>query len=713
MTGDLVLNLNLKERVVNSWVSHSNLTRVKSEWICVFVILITAWLQPLGGSCAEQDPLDTAFQVLHEYEWGPARDALAPIELAIATSHGNVDARRRLENRLVEVLRSAAPRAAKSYVCRQLRVMGTLRSVPALAELLSDTELAHMARSALEVIPGDEASQALLAALPQLDGDLKVGLIHSLGRRGDMVATAELVPLVHDRDPRIAGAAVKALAKIPSDDASDAILAFRKSASAELDFVATEASLHIARRWLEEGEAQKAAGIYKSLESSEHDQFRCAALRGLVEAEPASAGKRLMEALSTADSDLQSFCAQIVREWADDSQTEVLARSLGELPLDGQVRLLDAFRGRRHPAVRDAALESLKSEHTALRLAALRAMADAGGPSDVAALARLASGPNAQERVVAAESLHQLHGSAVDEQILQLLGSSETDTRQALIRAVVARRISNAGPRLIEMAEDKNAAVRIEAFTALQAVADVSLADELVRLLANAPRGKEREAADRAVWRSCSRITDQDRRADPILAALATAEPSRQAALLPALGRVGGVKALEVIHTAMKDPNEKVRDAAVRGLCNWPDATVADELLELARKEGKESHRIWALRGFVRVIARQGRDRPQQVYEGLHQAMLLSSRLEEQKLILSRLTAARVPSSLTLSLSFLTDDRLRSDAIETTVSLAEGMKDSHPKEARAALEKVHPLTKNAELQLYIVKLLWNMQLKGN
>ncbi len=97
---------------------------------------------------------------------------------------------------------------------------------------------------------------------------------------------------------------------------------------------------------------------------------------------------------------------------------------------------------------------------------------------------------------------------------------------------------------------------------------------------------------------------------------------------------------------------------------------------------------------------------------GLREAMQLATRVEDKQLVLSRLTAVRCLESLTLAVSLLGDEHLHNDALDATVSLAEGMKDSHPQEARAALEKVATSTQDAELQLYIAKLLWNMQLKA-
>jgi HEAT repeat protein len=244
-------------------------------------------------------------------------------------------------------------------------------------------------------------------------------------------------------------------------------------------------------------------------------------------------------------------------------------------------------------------------------------------------------------------------------------------------------------------------------------VADATAAPALAALLAKIPPGEEREAAIRAVARSCQQIENPERRAEPVLAELRRAGPAARPALLPALGRIGGPQALAVVHEAIQDRDRQVRDAAVRALADWPDASVADELLHLARTAELPTHRIWTLRGFARVVAREGPQQPQKTSEQLREAMQLAERMEDKQLILQRLTAARVPDALTLALSCVDNQELQAEAIDSTVSLAEAMKDSHPAEARAALERILKVTSDPELQLYIAKLLWNMQLKGH
>ena len=133
----------------------------------------------------DQAAIDKAFEALKTYDWGPDRRTLVAIDAAVPATHGDAAARKALETRLAAVLSTEASRAAKDFVCRKLMIVGTAESVPALAAILPDEDLSHMARYALERIPAAEAAAALRDALPKLNGKLKVGVIGSLGVRRD------------------------------------------------------------------------------------------------------------------------------------------------------------------------------------------------------------------------------------------------------------------------------------------------------------------------------------------------------------------------------------------------------------------------------------------------------------------------------------------------------------------------------------------------
>ena len=157
------------------------------------------------------EQLDKAFEALKTYDWGMDPNVLQPIDEAIVSTHGDAAARKDLETRLAAVLKTEASRAAKDVVCRALKTIGTAASVPALAALLADEKLSHMARYALERIPAPEAGQALRTALPKVTGKLKIGMISSLGVRGEEASLAPLQALLADSDAAVAQAAAHAL----------------------------------------------------------------------------------------------------------------------------------------------------------------------------------------------------------------------------------------------------------------------------------------------------------------------------------------------------------------------------------------------------------------------------------------------------------------------------------------------------------------------
>jgi hypothetical protein len=142
--------------------------------------------------------VDKALETLKTYDWGADREALKPIDQAIIDTHNDATARRALEKGLVSALAGGISRSAQDYVCRKLRLIGTSQSVEPLAALLAAEETSHIARYALERIPGEKAAKALRDALPKVSSKLKPGIIGSLGARRDRKSTKAVSNLLGD-----------------------------------------------------------------------------------------------------------------------------------------------------------------------------------------------------------------------------------------------------------------------------------------------------------------------------------------------------------------------------------------------------------------------------------------------------------------------------------------------------------------------------------
>lgn len=237
--------------------------------------------------------VDAAIQAAAGYRHGQSRKALFLVEqltIAAASLQGaSGQARRReLAAKMAAVLKSRATPEAKAFFCRELSLFATAEQAPALAALLMDENVSDAARLALERIPAPEAGQALIDALAGTTGRLRLGVIHSLGDRGQADAVAALTPLLTSADPAVVAAAANALGKLGGGDGPAALLAALVRASAANRPAIADACLACADRLLADGRKREARKLYHRLrEPDMSSPIRMAAARGLAAAEAA------------------------------------------------------------------------------------------------------------------------------------------------------------------------------------------------------------------------------------------------------------------------------------------------------------------------------------------------------------------------------------------------------------------------------------------
>ncbi len=249
------------------------------------VTMIMLASAPASAKSVDNAAVDKAIAALKTYDYGTDRNTLKPIDEAVIASYGNTSARKELEGKLVAVLGENVSRDAKDYCCRILRVIGSADCVPTLASLLSDKDLSHPARYALQSIPDPAAGKALREALPKSSGALKIGVIGSLGARRDVEAVAAMAECLNDTDEAVAQAAAHALAAIGSLDAAKALGDFASKAGEHVKPAVIDSRLECAEQLLKDGKKSEAFDIYKSLSGDEQPKHvRLAAKQGMLAA---------------------------------------------------------------------------------------------------------------------------------------------------------------------------------------------------------------------------------------------------------------------------------------------------------------------------------------------------------------------------------------------------------------------------------------------
>jgi HEAT repeat protein len=207
--------------------------------------------------------LDQAFEALKTYKWGVDPKAIKAIQDTIVATHGDAAARKDLESKLAAVLATDVPRAAKDSVCRFLKTIGTAHSVEALAKLLHDEELSHMARHALQTNDAPEAVKALVGAMDKASKKIKIGIISSLGARGTGVPIAPLAKALADKDAEISSAGALALGAIGSEEAVKALAAAKATDANKI--AVCDAMFQCAENMLNHGKKSEAKAIYSTV----------------------------------------------------------------------------------------------------------------------------------------------------------------------------------------------------------------------------------------------------------------------------------------------------------------------------------------------------------------------------------------------------------------------------------------------------------------
>jgi HEAT repeat protein len=226
--------------------------------------------------------LDQAFESLKKFDWGTPLSEVSGIEDAVVASHADPVLRKDLERRLIAALSSDISRDAKGYVCRKLALVGSPTAVPALSDLLTQEAHAHLARHALERIPGAEAAAALQDAISKVSGKLKLGVIGSLGARREAGAVRALAGLLGDADPAVARSATLALGTIGGDEAVRALQGAVQAAGKD-GLTLIDSLLSCAESLLSSHKPVEAAAIYKSLSGDQQPRLvRLAANRGML-----------------------------------------------------------------------------------------------------------------------------------------------------------------------------------------------------------------------------------------------------------------------------------------------------------------------------------------------------------------------------------------------------------------------------------------------
>ena len=437
-------------------------------------------------------------------------------------------------------------------------------------------------------------------------------LLHILQWTGTAENVDAIVPLLLSDEPRLADGSARALAQIPAPEAA-----------AALEKVLAETNDEVLK-----GRIQKAIAA-RTLDLSIPDYTE--APRSMI----------------TASEDKFNAWMKSAAEFSDDDRARALA----------------VIRVREDKNYHPFVIESLGSENSDVKKAAALALEKMGTVEDLPIMLDLlfSYDTNLMKNI-----FFGFAADGVDAELVRALQKETDANRFQLITELLAlRNAQGVIDDILVFAAKPDCPNRLALLTAAESLATVKEIPTFVDVMIQIPTGADRDRAEQII----ARLSAGD--ASVVMKKL---DDQNQAILFPLLGRIGDEKSLNILYEGLK--KNKTAGLAVRALCNWPNAKVADSLMSIVENRNiPESLRNQALRAYVRVMSLPDDQIGIEIsladkLVNLQKAMTLATRLEEKRFVIERLAAVRDIATLKYVMTFLSDADLADAARKTIVELA-------------------------------------------
>ncbi|MBI4873452.1 MAG: HEAT repeat domain-containing protein [Acidobacteria bacterium] len=517
-------------------------------------------------------------QTLERYEYGQSRQALTDLETQIRAALGSPEKLRVWEVRFIALLGSNATLAAKDFACRQLSLIGTEASVPALEKLLTVKETADMARYALarirgargaekETDPFQRAEQLLAAGdktaaagiyrrlcAPRETEAVRVAALRGLAANAPSEALPQARQWLEKGKPRMQAAAIQILGAMRGNAATEILVE-------DLPALPVSAQVQAIAALAARGDAAARPALARAWKSP-RAEVRIAALEGLGSLGDTSSVTLLAEAAATASGAEQAAARESLARLGGPGIDAVVTAGIRKSTGRRKAEYVRAAGERATASSADALLAAAGDSDSEVRREALRALRDTAGAGHVPALAGLVAAAGlASERQEAERTLASVLRRVERPDAAPLVAAdrsaSQPGAQASLLMAMALGGLGDALPLSREALASSDDAQRRAAILALSEWPDTAPARDLLAVA----QGDRNSALQVLALRGYLKLLALPSGRTPAKSAVLLAEAlkiARQAgekrAVLAALQRAPSPEALAAAESALNDP---------------------------------------------------------------------------------------------------------------------------------------------------------------
>lgn len=594
----------------------------------------------------------------------------------------------------------------KTSACKRLAVIGTEKSVPALAKMLADEKLNHPARFALEAMPCPESDAALIEGIKTLDGICCVGCVNSVAMKQLPAAAGVLKSRLENcNDASIRAAIYRALSLIGADDAKELLLskASQPDADAQAARVQGEALLNVVGQFCKAGQYDKAIAVCEAIRSASFPAFiQNMALYHELLAKQSDAVALLKENLQSPDERKVNVALKTIREFEPKDAPAIVGALIEFLPSlsqDMQSRVLWALGDRQDDASQALTFPVLKKFATGsapqMQLVAVKGLGKVAQSRAVESFEYIMSIPvptdaNQLKDFVAERNAAfvRLDCPAVEEAIVRQFHKQNSDVNlTSLVWTIKQLRLPVSADELIALIKPGvSPELRAECLKALGQIVTI---DQLPKLAAVLAAERNDDLSTAVLSDACARMPQEQCAAKIVEAMGAANSEEDQIRTFQLLKLIGGKTALNYIDQACQNPETIDAATQILGKWNTPEDvnTVAAICLKVAKESKDKKYAVRAIRAYIR-LARQFYMPSKQKFDMCKTAFETATRPEDKTLIFEVFKRVIEVESAKQAFSYASDPQYAEAAYDAVVAIAAKFQGDSPELAQMLKEIV-------------------------
>lgn len=610
---------------------------------------------------------------------------------AYVTQSGQETLRKMSVNAYCKALGKLTDVQNKAFIISQLEWVGHDDAIPCLLSHLADAKLVDPAARVLVKINSPAAKAALLGALANANGAVKLSIVEALGNSGAKEAASAIASLAAGSDQDLAKVALFALAHIADPSSERVMIAAAEKSGYKFEYTnATAACLLYANALLNNGNAALAAKIAKQIAekavADDQVHIRTAALKILVGSDTEKSTSLLLTAVGDKNKEYRMAALKFAAPYLTTATSALWINQLKKAEPAVQAEIIAMLGQNQVKEALPVLLKMLNNKAQDVSIASINASAKIGQEQVIDELLKLTRKADPATLMAISDAILRIKGDHITSKIAAFIPEAKPRVQVVLINILAVRAANDQLKTIFAQLKNKETTVRNAAFAALkQTVTNENLA-QLFALLNETADQRELIQVQEAIIVALKDGKNNQQQVDAVLQQMAASTANKKPLFYKMLASLGGSKSLKAVADAFATGNGEMKKAAIDALSIWKDASAKEELLKIGRQTTDSTYLTGALKGYLNLV-QQVDYKPEQELLLLREAMAIAKTPEQQQQILKATAQAKSFNALVFAGKYLDDPALQQAAANAVMNITAGDKSFHGTIVRDLLNK--------------------------